>query len=97
MRGVLIEAHSVTGLARIVGKSRDTILRYEEKGIFPPAPIMFGVVRYYPDDLCKELIPLVKKIPTNKVISAKLIAEIHKLFKTQKEKLCQRQNEVQTM
>lgn len=87
----LVEAHTVAGLSRMVGKSRDTILRYEKLGIFPPAPILYGSIRYYPLELCRRLVPLVRRIPTNRKVDANLIVEINKAFKEEKEKLCLRQ------
>lgn len=90
VNGVLFEAVTVTGLARIVGKSRDTILRYEELDVFPMAPVIDGKVRYYPLSLARKLVPLVRKIPCNKKPSAELIVEINKLFKEEKDKLCRK-------
>lgn len=91
IKGVgLVEVVTVTGLARIVGKSRNTILRYEDTEVFPLAPIMLRNNRYYPISLAKRLIPLVGKIPNGKKPTAELLSEIYKVFKDEKRKLlCQ--------
>lgn len=91
IRGVgLVEVVTVTGLAQIVGKSRNTILRYEKMDIFPLAPIRVGNYRYYPTSLAKRLVPLVSKIPNGRKPDALLLVEIDKLFKEEKSKLiCQ--------
>lgn len=90
VNGVIVEVTTALGLSRIVGKSKDTILRYEELEVFPPAPFMKGSVRYYPISLCKRLIPLVKRIPGNRKADADLIMEINKVFKEETERLCQK-------
>lgn len=91
IKGVgLVEVVTVTGLARIVGKSRNTILRYEQLDVFPLAPIMVGNNRYYPLTLAKKLIPFVQKIPNGRKPNSELLVMIHKLFKEEKNKLlCQ--------
>ena len=91
IKGVgLVDAVTVTGLARIIGKSRNTILRYEKLDVFPLAPIMVGRNRYYPLTLARRLVPLVKDIPNGRKPDAELIMEINKLFKEEKCKLlCQ--------
>lgn len=90
VNGILLDAVTVAGLARILGKSKDTILRYESLDIFPLAPLMKGKVRYYPVSLARKLVPLVQQIPCNRRPSAELIVEINKLFKEEKEKLCRK-------
>ena len=96
IKGVgIVEVVTITGLARIVGKSRDSILRYEKADTFPMAPIMVGTKRYYPLSLAKRLAPLVARIPGNKKPDAGLIVEINKLFKEEKNKLlCQQKQEL---
>lgn len=92
IKGVgLVEVVTVTGLARIIGKSRNTVLRYEQQDVFPLAPIMVGTIRYYPLSLAKRLIPLVAKLPGNRKPDAELLVEIDRLFKDEKSKLlCQK-------
>ena len=87
--GKLIKAVTIEGLARIVGKSKDSILRYERLEVFPPAPLLVGErnVRYYPVDLAKKLVPLVAKIPSYKRADSSLIFEISKCFKESKEQI----------
>ena len=92
IRGVgLVEVVTLVGLARIIGKSRTSILRYEKSEVFPQAPIMLRSVRYYPLSLAKRLIPLVRKLPPHKKPDIELIVEINKLFKEERNKLCQQQ------
>lgn len=91
IKGVgLVEVVTVTGLARIIGKSRNTVLRYEQTDIFPLAPIMVGSNRYYPLSLAHKLVPLVSRLPNGRKPEPELVATINKLFKEEKNKLlCQ--------
>lgn len=90
IKGVgLVEVVTVTGLAMIIGKSRDTVLRYERTDVLPMAPLMVGSRRYYPLSLAKKLVPIIARIPGNRKPSAELIIEINKLFKDERDKLCQ--------
>lgn len=82
----MVEAVSVAGLAKMVGKSRDTILRYERNEVFPTAPIMKGQLRYYPLSLIRKLVPLVAQIPSHKKPEPELIVEINKVFKEERDK-----------
>lgn len=77
----LFSAVTVSGLARILGKSRNTILRYERTGVFPIAPFKLGVNRYYPKALALRLRPLVNRLPQHTKPSAELLAEIALAFK----------------
>lgn len=86
VNGRLVEAVTITGLAKIVGKSRDTILRYERTEIFPPAPMMLGRFRYYPVSLAKRLAPIVAQLPPHKKPEPELLIEINKVFKEEREK-----------
>ena len=86
VNGVLVDAVTITGLARIIGKSRNTILRYERTGVFPPAPLIVGTYRYYPISLANKLKPLVIRIPPNTKPDAQLLTEINKLFKEEVQK-----------
>lgn len=97
VRGVgVVCVVTVTGLARIIGKSRDTVLRYERTDVFPMAPIMVGAKRYYPLSLARRLVPLVARLPSNKKPDAEVIVEINRLFKEEKNKLlCQQKQENQ--
>lgn len=92
IKGVgLVEVVTVTGLARIIGKSRNTVLRYEQTEVFPMAPIMVRSNRYYPLSLARKLAPLVARLPINRKPDAELLVEINKLFKEEKSKLlCQK-------
>ena len=90
VNGVIVDAVTIAGLARIVGKSRDTIERYEKNDTFPLAPIKTAKgVRYYPISLARRLVPLVAQIPRHKKPDVELLIKINKLFKEEKEKLCQ--------
>lgn len=91
IKGVgIVDVVTVTGLAKIIGKSRDTVLRYERTDVLPMAPIMVGTRRYYPLSLARKLAPLIGRIPCNKKPDGDLIVEINKLFKEEKNKLlCQ--------
>lgn len=89
IKGVgLVRVVSVTGLARILGKSRLTILRYEAKEVFQEAPIKVGDNRYYPLSLANRLAPLVKTFPSNSPPSAELLAKVNQVFNEEKQKLC---------
>lgn len=88
-KGSLFSAVTVSGLAEIVGKSRDTILRYEREGVFPVAPFKRGTYRYYPKALAVRLKPLVERLPRNTRPSADLLAEIALAFKEETQK-CQK-------
>lgn len=85
----LINCCSVKGLADILGKSRDSVSRYEELGYFPEAPLRVGTYRYYPVSLANRLKPIVAKFPPNRPPSAELLAEVNKVFNEEKNKLCQ--------
>lgn len=90
IKGVgLVEVVTVAGLAEMVGKSRITILRYEQAEVFPPAPIRVGSTRYYPLSLARKLVPLVAGFAKNKKPSAETIVEINTIFKEERNKLCQ--------
>ena len=93
VNGMMVEVVSISGLAKIIGRSRDAILRYERVDIFPLAPIMKGRYRYYPISLAEKLVPLVNKIPKNRKPDSTTLVEISKLFKEEKEKLCRGQNQ----
>ena len=97
IKGVgIVDVVTVTGLARIIGKSRDTVLRYERTDVFPMAPILVGTKRYYPLSLARRLVPLVARLPGNKKPDAELIVEINRLFKEEKSRLlCQQKQENQ--
>lgn len=97
IKGVgIVDVVTVTGLARIIGKSRDTVLRYERTDVFPMAPILVGTKRYYPLSLARRLVPLVARLPGNRKPDAELIVEINRLFKEEKSRLlCQQKQENQ--
>lgn len=84
--GVAVEVVSVSGLAEIIGKSRDSVLNYESFGIFPPAIFTRKGYRYYPITLANALKPIVAQFPPNKRPSAETIAQINKLFNEERQK-----------
>ena len=86
VNGVLVDAVTITGLGRIVGKSRNTLLRYERIGVFPPAPLVVGTYRYYPISLVKSLAPIVEELPLNTKPSAEVLAKINLVFKQEVQK-----------
>lgn len=86
----LVECCSVKGLADILGKSRDSVSRYEELGYFPEAPLRVRDYRYYPISLAERLKPIVAKFPPNRPPSAELRVEINRIFKEERNNLCQR-------
>lgn len=91
IKGVgLVEVVTVTGLAKVIGKSRNSVLRYENTDVFPMAPIMVGSIRYYPLSLARKLAPIVAKFPKNEKPCSELLVEISRLFKEERDKLCQK-------
>ena len=86
--GILVVATTAAGLANLINKSKDSVLRYEKTGILPPAPIIYRGRRYYPLSLCSKLAEIIKEFPPNKPPSAELIQKITILFNTEKSKLC---------
>ena len=89
IKGVgIVGVVSIMGLARMVGKSKISILRYEAKDIFPEAPIKVRDQRYYPITLAEKLIPIVRKFPPNSPPSAELVAEVSRVFNEETAKLC---------
>lgn len=90
VNGVMFEAVSVLGFAKMINKSRDTILRYERNGVIPPAPLLLGRFRYYPISLVRKLAPLMDKLPPNRKPDPQLLVEINKVFKEEKDKLCRK-------
>lgn len=86
VNGRIVTAVTVAGLAKIVGKSRNTILRYERLGVFPPAPLRVGNYRYYSVTLAKSLAPLVQQLPLHTRPDADIIARINKLFSDERSK-----------
>lgn len=86
VKGMLVMATTIAGFAEIVGKSVDTIKRYEKEEVIPRAPFMLGDRRYYPISLVKALAPLIDKFPANKRPNGDIIVEIVKLFNQEKEK-----------
>lgn len=86
LKGKLLVAVSLSGLADIVGKSTMTLRRYEEKGIFPPAIFYVRGVRYYPKEFAVRLEKLVSKIPNGIEIPDDLRDEIIVEFQKEREK-----------
>ena len=86
--GVLVECCTIKGLADILGKSRDSISRYEELGYFPDAPLRVGSYRYYPVSLANRLKPIVAKFPPNRPPRAEVLVEVNKIFNEERNKLC---------
>ena len=91
----LVECCTIKGLADILGKSRDTISRYETLGYFPLAPLRVGSYRYYPVTLANRLKPIVAKFPINKPPSAELRVEVNRVFNEERNKLCQQERNPQ--
>jgi hypothetical protein len=92
----LVECCTIKGLADILGKSRDSVSRYEELSYFQDAPLRLGSYRYYPVSLAKRLKPLVAKFPSNRPPSAELLVEINKVFNDERNKLCQQERNPQS-
>lgn len=90
VNGNIIDATTIKGLADIVGKSRDSISRYEELGYIPSAPIVFKSYRYYPLTLCHRLKPIIQKFPPNRPPDAELLVCINQIFNDERSKLCQK-------
>lgn len=86
VNGVLVEAVTIAGLGEIIGRSRDTILRYERNGTFPPAPLLCNGYRYYPVPFAEELAKLVRELPLSKAPDAKTLVSINRLFKEETDK-----------
>lgn len=86
INGQLVEAVTISGLAAMVGKSRNTLLRYERTGVFPPAFLEVGRYRYYPVSLAKRLIPIVRNLPLTRKPDSDMLVTINKLFKEEREK-----------
>lgn len=84
--GHIVDCVTVSGLALIVGKSRRTIIRYEDTGVIPKAIIVYKGIRYYPVEFAKSLAPLIKALPGNTKPSAEQLSQINLLFRTEREK-----------
>lgn len=94
INGLVVECTTAQGLADIVGKSKDSILRYEELGIIPDAPLRVKNIRYYPLSLCERLKPIVDQFKSNRPPSAELQVQVTLIFNDEKQKLlCQSQKE----
>ena len=89
VNGVMVDAVTLAGLAEITGKSKKTLVRYEQTEIMPQAPLMFRGVRYYPVTLAQKLKPLFDTIGGGHKTPAETTIEINKLFKEEVDKLCQ--------
>jgi hypothetical protein len=86
VKGVLVTAVTVTGLAEMLGKSADTIRRYERQEIFPTSPLKIGNVRYYPLSLVKELKPIVDSFSPNRPPDAEVVSKINLLFNNERDR-----------
>ena len=82
----IVTAVSVSGFAKVVGKSRNTILRYERNGILPQAIFFVWGHRYYPKSLAVEVAPLIQKLPLNTKPPQEIISQINLLFTKEREK-----------
>lgn len=82
----LVTVVTIAGLSEIIGKSKDTILRYERQEIFPQAPFKFGNVRYYPVSLATALKRVVQEIINGKPINPDVVVKINQLFKEERSK-----------
>ena len=76
----IVIAVTIGGLAEAIGKSTDTIRRYEKTGIFPKAPLMGGQIRYYPLTLVEGLVPIMKNFRSGVTPKAEDIVKINALF-----------------
>lgn len=81
INGQILHVVTVAGLGEIIGKSRNTILRYETKDVFPLAPLVIKGVRYYPLSLAEGLKEVVGLLPLHKKPDPSLIVRINQLFK----------------
>ena len=81
VNGKIVKAVSIAGLAEYLGKSKDTLLRYEKKDFLPPSPLLVKGCRYYPLSMLQELRNYVDTFPSNRPPSPEVITGINKLFK----------------
>lgn len=86
VNGKMVTVVSISGLAKIVGKSRNTLLRYERTGVFPPAIFMLNGYRYYPKAMAKKLVDVVTRLPLNTKPPADMQVEINKIFAEERSK-----------
>lgn len=86
VNGHIVDCVTISGLGLIVGKSRRTLIRYEDSGILPKAIVIYQGVRYYPVALAEALVPAIKALPGNTRPSAEQLTEINRIFKTEREK-----------
>ena len=89
VNGHIVEVVSIKGFGDIVGKSRNTLLRYERSGVLPPAIIVCNGYRYYTISMAKKLQPLISSLPLNRKPDAELLAKISQVFKDERTMLCQ--------
>nr|DAO11022.1 MAG TPA: helix-turn-helix domain protein [Caudoviricetes sp.] len=80
IKGVVVSVVTISGLADIVGKSRDTLLRYERNGVIPPAFLKIENYRYYPLSLAEKLKPLIARLPRHTKPDPELLVEITRVF-----------------
>lgn len=86
VNGRLVTVVTISGLAQILGKSRNTILRYEKTGVFPPAIFMLNGYRYYPEAMARKLVDVVTRLPLNTKPPADMQVEINKIFAEERSK-----------
>lgn len=92
VNGRLVTVVTISGLAQILGKSRNTILRYEKTGVFPPAIFMMNGYRYYPEAMARKLVDVVTRLPLNTKPPAELQVEINKIFAEERSKYAKAQS-----
>lgn len=91
VKGVIVEATTMAGFAERVNRNKRSILRYEQLGILPVAPLSLKGVRYYPLRLVERVAPLIARLPLHKKPDPELLVEINKVFQQEKQYiLCQR-------
>ena len=92
INGHIVECYTISGLGLLVGKSRRTLVRYEDTGVMPKAIIVHEGIRYYPKSLAEALVPAIKALPGNTKPSAEQIANINRLFQIEREKYASKDN-----
>lgn len=90
--GRIVTAVSISGLAKIVGKSRNTLLRYERNGTLPMAIFLLRGYRYYPKSLAVEIAPIIQALPLHTKPPQDLISKLNFLFNKEREKYAKHEN-----
>ena len=80
IKGKVVEVVTISGLGEIVGKSRNTLLRYIRNGVLPEAPFTLNGYRYYSVTLAENLKPIIENLPLHTKPPAEDLAKIQRLF-----------------